>query len=424
MESTKFHKIILEYKRMFCARYLNDSGYNFFYSKCLQHNNEMKPSLSLISYWFIIGFDEELREYFIQTDFKVPILLQTDLKMLVNRCNDIPKLLCDNIKEFKFDKDKFYYLLDDLIALYSNKLYEYVLDAKTGIIKDINVQKYMLDAFYEKKKKNKKKYPLLKDIVGLEEAKKVFMEKVIKPIKYKKIYDKYNLKNGGGLLLYGLPGTGKTMFAQAIANEIDAEFFSITSSDLKLKWFGDSEKQIKQLFDEAKSHKVAIIFFDEFESIGVSRDKTNELTSSILVPELLAQMQGFERNENLLLVIAATNRPWDIDSALLRPGRFDSMIYIELPNFELRKLMFEKQLKNVKVEDDVIEYLASKTEMFNGADINNICDSLLRIVVNKEIEKRDSIEICFEDCVEVLKKNKSSVNKMDVIKMNNFKNSL
>ena len=423
MEATKFHKIILEYKRMFCARYLNDSGYNYFYSKCLQQNNEIKPSLSMISYWFIIGFDEEFREYILETGFNVPILSQNDLKMIVNRCKDLPKLLCDNLKEFKFDKDKFYYLLDDLIALYSNKLYEYVLDGKISNNKN-NVKKIMLDTFYEKKKKIVKKYPLLKDVVGLEEAKKVFMEKVIKPIKYKRIYDKYNLKNGGGLLLYGLPGTGKTMFAQAIANEIDAEFFSITSSDLKSKWFGDSEKQIKQLFEEAKSHKVSIIFFDEFESIGVSRDKTHELTSSILVPELLAQMQGFESSDNLLLVIAATNRPWDIDSALLRPGRFDSMIYIDLPNFDLRKMMFENKLKKVKIEDDVIEYLATKTEMFNGADINNICDALLRIIVNKEINKCENVEICFDDCVEVLKKNRSSVSKIDIENMRKFINNI
>lgn len=424
MKGTKFHKIILEYKRMFCARYLNDSGYNYFYGKCLQYSNDVKPSLSLISYWFVVGFDEELREYFEQSDFKVPILFKSDLKTLVNRCNDIPNLLCDDIKEFKFDKDKFYYLIDDLIALYSNKLYEYFLDDKTNVIQDENLNNYLISMFFDKKKRNKKKYPLLKDIVGLDEAKNVFLEKVIKPIKYKKIYDKYNLKNGGGILLYGLPGTGKTMFAQAIANEIDAEFFSITSSDLKSRWFGATEKQIKKLFDEAKSHKVAIIFFDEFESIGVSRDKTEELTSSIVVPELLSQMQGFETNENLLLVIAATNRPWDIDSALLRPGRFDSKIYIDLPSFELRKLMFKKYLQRVSIEDDVIEYLASKTEMFNGADISNICDSLLRIIVNKEIEKCNSIEICFEDCVEVLKKNRSSVSRADIIKMNNFINNL
>jgi SpoVK/Ycf46/Vps4 family AAA+-type ATPase len=214
------------------------------------------------------------------------------------------------------------------------------------------------------------------------------------------------------------------MFAQAIANEIDAEFFSITSSDLKSRWFGDTEKQIKKLFDEAKSHKVSIIFFDEFESIGVSRDKTEELTSSIVVPELLDQMQGFETNDNLLLIIAATNRPWDIDSALLRPGRFDSKIYIDLPNFDLRKQMFNKKLESITIEEDVIEYLASKTEMFNGADINHICDSLLRIVVNKEIEKSEYIDIRFEDCVEVLKKIKSSVSRGDIIKMNNFINSL
>ena len=183
------------------------------------------------------------------------------------------------------------------------------------------------------------------------------------------------------------------------------------SSDLKSKYFGDTEKQIKKLFEEAKNYKVAIIFFDEFESIGVSRDKFNEITSSTVVPELLAQMQGFETNDNLLLIIAATNRPWDIDSALLRPGRFDSQIYIELPDFTLRKLMIEKYLNSVSVDQMLLNICASKTEMYNGADIKNICDLLPRIVVNKEINNESIINVEFEDCVEVLK-TRSSVNKM------------
>lgn len=272
------------------------------------------------------------------------------------------------------------------------------------------------------KYKSEKAYPMFDDLIGLDEAKRIVKEKIIDPILYKDIYAKYNIQVGGGILLYGLPGTGKTMFAQAVANEIDGYFVSIKSSDIKSKWYGDTETKVKELFDEARKHDTSVIFFDEFEAVGVSRDKQGaELTAETIVPELLSQMQGFEKNEKTILVIAATNRPWDIDSALLRPGRFDSLIYIELPNLELRLRMFKKNLSRILIDEDILEYLASATKNYNGADIKKICDSLVRKVINKEIEKVSNYYVTFEDCVEILKSIKSSVMMADLNNINKFK---
>ncbi len=275
-------------------------------------------------------------------------------------------------------------------------------------------------------KKESNGYPKFVDVIGLEEAKFAVEERVIKPSKNPEIYRKYGKKVGGGILLYGLPGTGKTMFAQAVANELNGKFFSVKASDLKSKFFGETEEKIKNLFTEARNEKIAVIFIDEFEAIGMDRNKSvgasSDPTTTTVVPELLAQMQGFEQeSENILLVIAATNRPWDIDSALTRPGRFDYKVYVDLPNKECRMSMLKNYLKKILILDYPLNVLADKTEGYNGADIKNVCDSLVQIVIDKEIEGITNYHIDLNDVENVLTKIKSSVSQQDVYLMELFK---
>ena len=204
------------------------------------------------------------------------------------------------------------------------------------------------------------------DVAGLKEAKDEIRRLVIEPRKHPELYEKFKKKKGGGILLYGVPGTGKTMFAQAIATELDAAFFAVKCSDIASRWFGDSEQNVKRLFAEARKHPCSIIFFDEFEALGAKRDSYSTVMKR-LVPELLAQMQGFEKSENTLLVIAATNRPWDIDSAFLRPGRLNTSIYVPLPDEEARRTIIKKQLDGVPlVEGFDFEKVVSVTDKFNG----------------------------------------------------------
>lgn len=268
-------------------------------------------------------------------------------------------------------------------------------------------------------RKKDNNFPKFSDVIGLDEAKQAIQERVIDPAKHPDIYKKYGYKAGGGILLYGLPGTGKTMFAQAVANELEGKFFSIKASDIKSKWFGETEEKIKSLFAEARKEKVAIIFIDEFEAIGIDRNKqANEITGSTVVPELLAQMQGFEKdNDNILLVICATNRPWDIDSALTRPGRLDYKVYVELPNNECRLAMFKNYLNKVQIMKLALKNLVDKTDGYNGADIKNVCDSLVKIVINKEISGVPNYHIDISDIDVVLGKIKSSVSQRDVYQM-------
>ena len=261
------------------------------------------------------------------------------------------------------------------------------------------------------------------DIAGLEEAKNAFREKVVYAFEHKDLYEKYGKKVGGGLLLYGLPGTGKTMFAEAASNETDSLFIPVKCSDIKSKWYGESEANVKKIFEKARKAKKAIIFFDEFEAIGAKRTDSSDNANNDLVPQILAEMQGVGSNNtnSIIMVIAATNKPWAIDSAFLRPGRFDEKIYIPLPDFDARKKLFELKLASVPQEGLDFDYLAKITDGFNGADIGAFCDKLKMLAINKSIATNSQCPITMEEVLQVQDSIKSSVSSEDVERLLEFK---
>lgn len=263
------------------------------------------------------------------------------------------------------------------------------------------------------------------DIAGLEEAKKAFREKVVFAFEHKELYEKYGKKIGGGLLLYGSPGTGKTMFAEAASNETEALFIPIKCSDIKSKWYGESEANVKKIFEKARKAKKAIIFFDEFEAIGAKRSDNSENGNNNLVPQILAEMQGIgsSSGNSVIMVIAATNKPWAIDSAFLRPGRFDEKIYIPLPDFEARKKLFELKLKAIPQENLDYDGLATVTEGFNGADIGAFCDKLKMLAIHKSIEINAECPITMEEVKIVEQSIQSSVSTEDVERLLEFKDT-
>ncbi|MCL2712799.1 MAG: ATP-binding protein, partial [Methanomassiliicoccaceae archaeon] len=260
----------------------------------------------------------------------------------------------------------------------------------------------------------------LTDIAGLEDAKLALEERVILPHKHKDVYAKYNKQTGGGILLYGLPGTGKTMFAQAVATELDAKFFSVKCSDIESKWIGEGEKHVKDLFTKAKCCERAVIFFDEFDSLGRRRNEENNYGSNVL-QEILTQMQGVEVSTNMLLVIAATNCPWILDGALLRPGRFNEKIYIPLPDKAARLFILNRGLKQCPLANDVdLDYVAERLDGCNGADVAEFCEKIKMILIRKEISKEVSPAITVSGIENVLAKTKTSVLQRDVDNMDEF----
>lgn len=262
------------------------------------------------------------------------------------------------------------------------------------------------------------------DVAGLEDVKKAVLERVILPIRFADYYKAANVQAGGGILMYGLPGTGKTMIAKAIAHEAGAVFYSIKCSDIVGKWFGEAEKKIKLLFETARKNDRAVIFFDEFESLAVKRGGNSTVMNRI-VPELLSQLQGFEESENVLLVLAATNRPWDIDSAMMRPGRFNELIYVPLPDHAARKKIAELNLSKNTLVGFSVDEIADHTDSYNCSDVSELCSKMKVALVKKMIAMKDKghQEITREMFEHTICSLKSTVSKQEQALFEKFRNN-
>ncbi len=211
------------------------------------------------------------------------------------------------------------------------------------------------------------------DIGGLENAKQELKEVVEWPLKYPAVFSRLNTKPPKGILLFGPPGTGKTMLVKAVANVTEANFISIKGPELLSKWVGESEKAVREIFRKAKQAAPCIIFLDELDSIAPVRGAgfDSHVTERV-VSQLLTAMDGLEELKEVI-IIAATNRPDMVDPALLRPGRLDRLIYIQPPDEEERKKIFEVHLRGKPIGADVdVEELAKRTDGYVGADIEAI----------------------------------------------------
>lgn len=237
-----------------------------------------------------------------------------------------------------------------------------------------------------------------KDVAGLEEAKEEVVE-VVDFLKNPKKYTRLGGKIPKGVLLVGPPGTGKTLLAKSVAGEANVPFFSISGSDFVEMFVGVGASRVRDLFKQAKDKAPSIIFIDEIDAIGRARSKSpmsggNDERESTL-NQLLTEMDGFGTNSGVI-VIAATNRADILDKALMRAGRFDRQIYVELPDLIGRKEIFQVHMRNLKLSDDVDkEFLAKQTSGFSGADIANVCNEAALIAArrNKEsIEKQDFLD--------------------------------
>lgn len=224
------------------------------------------------------------------------------------------------------------------------------------------------------------------DIAGLDEVKEAIRIKLIYPFLHPDKAAFYGVKKGGGVLLYGPPGTGKTMIAKATAGEIDAPFFNIRPSDVMSKWVGEAEQNIRKLFKSARTFPQAVIFIDEVEALIPKRRTSGSTVMQRVVPQLLAELEGFEDHETALLFIGATNEPWSLDTAVLRPGRFDKRIYVPLPALEARLNLLTKLLAHKPLAEDVdLDKIAAELEGYSGADIKYIVEELAEMGLRESI---------------------------------------
>jgi transitional endoplasmic reticulum ATPase len=261
------------------------------------------------------------------------------------------------------------------------------------------------------------------DIAGLEEVKEQIRLKMIYPFLHPEKAKKYKVRSGGGILLYGPPGTGKTMIAKAIAGELEATFFAIAPSEILNKWVGESEKNIRKLFDTARKSERAIIFLDEVEALTPPRrDSESGGVMQRVVPQILNELDGFDRKEgHTLLFLGATNEPWNIDPAMMRPGRLDEKIYLGLPDKPARRKILELNMKDVPVAEDVdLDSVAHRLEGYSGADIAYFCRKVAETVFEKSIGTEHEPPITKEDFEEVLVKFKPSVSRVDIDRYRSF----
>lgn len=211
----------------------------------------------------------------------------------------------------------------------------------------------------------------LADVMGCEEVKRVFRSKFLYPLRNPGLAATYRQDGAGGVLLYGLPGTGKTMLVRGLTGELGVPIFVIKPAEVLSKWMGDSEKRLAELFGQARRHPAALIFIDEIEALAPSRDgDENNGAMRRLLTQLLTELDGFERRAGKLLFVGATNRPWDVDAALLRGGRFDALAYVPLPEAPARELLLREALEGVPLAADVdFVDLARLTDGYTGAEL-------------------------------------------------------
>jgi len=228
------------------------------------------------------------------------------------------------------------------------------------------------------------------DVGGLENVKKELQELVQYPVEHPEKFLKFGMMPSRGVLFYGPPGCGKTLLAKAIANECQANFISIKGPELLTMWFGESEANVRDVFDKARSAAPCVLFFDELDSIAKSRGGGSGGdaggASDRVINQILTEMDGMGSKKNVF-IIGATNRPDIIDSAIMRPGRLDQLIYIPLPDDGSRMAILKANLRKSPVADSVdLPYLAKMTRGFSGADLTEICQRACKLAIRESID--------------------------------------
>ncbi len=212
------------------------------------------------------------------------------------------------------------------------------------------------------------------DVGGMEKLKEEIRLKIILPLEHPELFKAYGKAIGGGILMYGPPGCGKTHLARATAGEVNAGFLSIGINDVLDMWIGQSEHKLHELFEQARRNRPCVLFFDEVDALGASRTDMRSSAGRHLINQFLAELDGVQTSNEGILILAATNAPWHLDSAFRRPGRFDRILFVPPPDLTARAEVLRILCKGKPVEAIDFDGLAKKTDGLSGADLKAVLD--------------------------------------------------
>ncbi len=244
------------------------------------------------------------------------------------------------------------------------------------------------------------------DVGGMEKVKEEISIKIIQPLKNPDLFKAFGKKSGGGILLYGPPGCGKTFIAKATAGEIDAKFINIGLHDILDMWIGNSEKNLHEIFELARRNKPCVLFFDEVDAMGGSRSELKQSAMRHVINQFLAELDGVDSNNEGVLILAATNAPWSVDGAFRRPGRFDRIIFVAPPDETARVQMLQSMLKEKPAGEIDVKKIAAVTTDYSGADLTAIIDIAVEEKLRESMIKGSIQVLTTKDLLTAVKQHK------------------